>query len=90
MKSLDELRETEREYDFESALREELTGKIRAYRIFKGVSIDELSEKTNVTNKQIQSIEDGIEDAEFSVLYILAKALNLKIELKFTDLDSSN
>lgn len=87
MTSLNQLRENERESDFGNALKSELTGKIRAYRIVKGVSIEDLSEKANVSIEQIRSVEDGEEDADFSTLYRLSKALNLKINLEIKDLD---
>ena len=88
MKSLNDLRENERQYDFEDALKQELTNKIRAYRIFKGLSIEELAKKSGVSVEYIEKIEGVEEDAEFSTLYALSKALNLKIQLDIVDLDS--
>ncbi len=54
--------------------------RLKKRRIMLGISQQELSEAINLSVKQIQKYEDAITPISGSILYFLAKLLNISIE----------
>ena len=57
--------------------------RIRFERLKKGLSQEELAEKTDLSRRAISCIECGVNDAKYTTLLKIAEALDIDISLLF-------
>lgn len=57
--------------------------RIRFERLKKGLSQEELAEKTDLSRRAISCIECGVNDAKYTTLLKIADALDIDISLLF-------
>lgn len=81
MYTLDEMRRKDATLDIDNFIMESIVSKIRAYRIFYGVSQRELSRKSGVTQNIISRMENGVAIPQLSTLVKLLNTLDLDIEI---------
>lgn len=74
----------------EEFLLESLIGKLRAYRIFFGISQRELSRKSGVTQNIISRMENGTYTPKLQTLVKLLSALDLDLEINIKPRDKSD
>ncbi|MBQ8168538.1 helix-turn-helix transcriptional regulator [bacterium] len=58
--------------------------KIRFGRLKKGLSQEELAEKTDLSRRAISCIECGVNDAKYTTLLKIAEALELDVQILFS------
>lgn len=81
MYTLKEIRREEAAQNPEAFLIESLIGKVRAYRIFFGISQRELSRISGVTQNIISRMENGLITPHIQTIFKLLNALDLDIEI---------
>jgi len=64
--------------------------KIQELRKLKGLTQEELADKTNLSTRTIQRIENGEVDARTYTLSRLAEALNVELDILLVEDESSN
>lgn len=74
----------------EEFLIENLIGKLRAHRIFSGISQRELSRKSGVTQNIISRIENEIYTPKLQTLVKLLHALDLDLEINIKSRDKKD
>lgn len=57
--------------------------RVRFERLKKGLSQEELAEKTELSRRAISCIECGVNDAKYTTLLKIADALNIDIPILF-------
>lgn len=84
MYTLKDIRRKEAAQDIEEFISGNLISKIRAYRVFFGVSQRELSRRSGVTQNIISRMENGLATPQLPTLMKLLNALELDIEINVT------
>ena len=64
--------------------------RIKAKRIEKGFTQEQLSEISGISQKHISRIEQGYHDTHFTMIYKIAKALNVPIDAFAIDFEEDN
>lgn len=64
--------------------------RIQECRQKAGLTQEQLSEKSGISPKHISRIEQGYHDTHFSVIYKIAKVLNVPIDTFATDFEEDN
>ena len=79
---------------FDKAEKEQITknvGKrIQQCRRDAGLTQEQLSEKTGISQKHISRIEQGYHDTHFTMIYKIAKVLNVPIDTFAVDYEADN
>lgn len=64
--------------------------RIQKYRQLAGLTQEQLSEKSGISQKHISRIEQGYHDTHFTMIYKIAKALNVPIDAFAIDFEDDN